>query len=132
MSRRIILPDWVKKQSEDILVMKKRIGELELEMNKRPITPAITIAPALRADNVLQSVQPPQLPPAILGTHRKKVPGEHARKSIHMPTMSFESKIVEIIPNPVRDSTHAPFHGVIESKSKVLNSQGLVTSLDKL
>ena len=106
MKRRIILPDWVKKQSEDIMHLKKRIEELE----SRPITPAASQSPlpkdGLRENNV---------PPAILGPHRKTLPGTHPRKSIHAPTMSYESKIIEI-----------------ESKSKVLNSQGLIVPLDKL
>ena len=64
MKRRSILPDWVKKQTEDILHLKKRIDELE----SRPITPAATTGVKLREDNVQHATQP-----TILGPHRKQL-----------------------------------------------------------
>ena len=114
----------LKKQTEDILHLKKRIEELE----SRPITPAAANGKSARPNAALdlkrtqETLPPPNatlrednVQPAILGPHRKQLPGTHQRKSIHAPTLSFESKIHEI-----------------ESKSKVLNSQGLVTSLANL
>ena len=74
----------------------------------RPVEPKIA---GLRPDNVL-------------GPHRKTKAGEHQRKSIHAPTLSYESKIVEITtPKTVE---------LLASKSKVINADGLITSLDKL
>ena len=97
MKRRIILPDWVKnqalevkKQTEDILHLKKRIEGVEARPIT-PITPAATTGPKLRDDNVQHAT-----PPTMLGPHRKQLPGTHQRKSIHAPTLSFESKIIEI------------------------------------
>ena len=107
MKRRIILPNWVK----DLVI---KCDKLEVEVNelKRQRIAEnevkIIVVPEV-ADNVKPILQPPIIKPKL------KAVG-HTRKSIHTPTFSSESKISMIAP----------------SLTKVLNSDGLVTSLENL
>ena len=100
--RRIILPDWMKELPERCRQLEDDVKSLKAQ-----------VRPTSADDNVAQIRAPS---PAILaGVTRKPIrPLGHARKSIHTPTFSSESKIEAI------------------STSKVLNASGSVVTLKQL
>ena len=100
MSRRIILPDWMKNLPEDVKCLQQQVADLKEKLAKHEHEPK---PPAYqRVDNV-QIIAPPT-PPMIVNSvvenplagvkrlKRATTPRGHDQPSIHDPTIASSSK----------------------------------------